>query len=221
MTLLAIDRETFGYADHAILSDVSLSIKKGDRIALLGRSGAGKSTLIDVLYRRLAGKGAAVALAPQENALVPTLSVFHNVYMGRLDRHSSLYNLANLLRPWPSEYSAVRDVALLLGLADAIDQSVDTLSGGQKQRTAVARALFRGGNILLADEPVSAVDFAQGSAILDKFGKAFETIVVALHDVDLAMNFATRVIGLKDGRVTLDASVASLEPAQVDDLYRN
>ena len=88
--LIALDGETIGYAGRTVLADLRFSIAAGERIALVGRSGVGKSTLLNTLYDRLAGRA---ALIPQAASLVPQLSCFHNVYMGRLDRHSTLRNL--------------------------------------------------------------------------------------------------------------------------------
>ncbi len=221
MSLIALDRETLGYNGHAVLRDVTLSIEAGERVALLGSSGAGKTTLIDVLYRRLAGRGAAVALVPQEHALVPALSVYHNVYMGRLERRGTFYNLVNLLRPWRAQVEAVRAAATPVGLGGILGQTVDTLSGGQKQRTAIARALFRGGDIVLADEPVSAVDMAQAKQVLNEMARAFGTIILASHDVELALETATRLIGLKDGAIVLDVPAQGVDRARVYELYRH
>jgi phosphonate transport system ATP-binding protein len=219
MSLVALDRESFGFDGKAVLHDISLTIAPGERIALLGRSGAGKSTLIGVLYRKLAEVEAPVALVPQEQALVPTLSVFHNIYIGQLDRRSTLYNLANLVRPWPGEVAAVGATAAPLALDDLLMRKVETLSGGQKQRAAVARALFRGGTILLADEPVSAVDEVQSRRVLELLCRRFSTVIVALHDVLLARDIATRVIGLRQGRVTLDCRVDAIDRDRLDALY--
>lgn len=220
MALVAIQEESIGYGGVAVLRDVALTVRPGERIALLGRSGAGKSTLIGLLYARLAALREEVVLVPQEHALVPPLTVFHNVYMGQLDRHGSLYNLVNLVRPWPAELTAVAEAAAPLGLGGLLRRPVATLSGGQKQRTAVARALFRGGRVLVADEPVSAVDEVQGRDILETAARHFETIIVALHDVELALSVATRVVGLKQGRIALDAAVSALSRERVGDLYR-
>jgi phosphonate transport system ATP-binding protein len=219
MSLVTLDHESFGFDGKPVLHDISLRIAPGERIALLGRSGAGKSTLIGVLYRKLAQAAAPVALVPQEHALVPPLSVFHNIYIGQLDRRSTLYNLVNLVRPWPGEVAAIRAAAAPLALDDLLMRKVETLSGGQKQRTAVARALFRGGAILLADEPVSAVDEVQSRRVLELLCRRFETVIVALHDVDLARDIATRVIGLRHGRVTLDCRVDDIDRDRLDALY--
>ena len=82
--LIELRKASAGYAGRVVLHDVDLTINAGERVAVMGRSGAGKSTLLNLLYERLADR---VALIPQGAALVKTLSVFHNVYMGRLDRY--------------------------------------------------------------------------------------------------------------------------------------
>lgn len=217
--LVALREETIAYGERAILSDVSFGIAAGERVALLGRSGAGKSTLLTQLYDRLAQSQPVVALVPQDEALVPALCVYHNIYMGRLDRHHGLYNIANLIWPRACDAREVGDVAKVVGLAECLWQPAALLSGGQKQRTAIARALYRGGPIVLADEPVSAVDVTQGAAILAMLGDRFETVILSMHDVDLARQFATRLIGLKGGRIAFDDATAAIGTEQVLALY--
>src|ERR1700741_3227767 len=116
----------------------------------MGRSGAGKTTLLNLLYQRLADQ---VALIPQAAALVETLSGFHNVYMGRLDRRSTLCNLRNLVWPQRRMVGEVTAVLELVGLADKLFARAGELSGGQQQRTSVARALYNGRPVLIGDEP--------------------------------------------------------------------
>lgn len=216
--MFQLDDVEAGYNGRAVLHGVSLSIKPGERVALVGRSGAGKSTLLTLLYEQRKDRA---ALVPQEAALVRTLSVFHNVYAGRLDRHGAFYNLANLIRPMRREVSAVRAVTDTLGLSDKLFEPAGELSGGQQQRTAVARALFRGGDALLGDETVSAVDEHQARAVLGAINAAFGTVVLAMHDTTLALEFTDRIIGLDHGRVVMDEPAAGLSPADLATLFRD
>ena len=219
MSLVALSDETIGYGARDVLANVSISIAAGERVALLGRSGAGKSTLLTQLYQRILASQPVVALVPQDEALVPALSVYHNIYMGRLDRHSALYNLVNLVHPRRADIADAASFAATVGMEDSLWQSAGTLSGGQKQRTAVARALYRGGPIVLADEPVSAVDVTQGAQILAALGARFETVLLAMHDVDLAAGFATRLVGLKSGRIVFDRATQHVARSLIHDLY--
>src|SRR5215813_10834384 len=134
--LLELRKATAGYNGTAVLHDIDLTINSGERVAVMGRSGAGKSTLLNLIYARLADRA---ALIPQAAALVKTLSVFHNVYMGRLDRHSTWHNLRNLAWPARRDIAEVEDTLELVGLADKLFEQAGTLSGGQQQRASVAR----------------------------------------------------------------------------------
>jgi phosphonate transport system ATP-binding protein len=160
------------------------------------------------------------ALVPQELGLVRTLSVFHNVYMGRLHRHSSWYNLLNLALPRVKEVSAVRAVLDRLEMSEKLFAPVGELSGGQQQRAAVARALYRGSDIFIGDEPVSAVDSEQSRSMLHTILDAHRTVVVALHDVALALAFSDRIVGLRDGRITLDEASHGLKPEDLAPVYQ-
>ena len=217
MTLVALDRARAGYRDGDVLTDVSLTVRAGERIALVGESGAGKSTLLRLVYAHC---GASAAWVPQELGLVPSLSVFHNVYMGRLDRHAWPVNLRNLLLPARREVAGVRDVLERLRLADKLFAPAGELSGGQQQRTAIGRALYRACDIVLADEPVSAIDEHQSREVLDVLSAAYPTMILALHDRALALAYADRIVGLKDGRIALDRATAGMVPADLDHLYR-
>lgn len=215
--LFSLDNATVSYGGKAVLAGVSLAIGAGEKVALVGESGAGKSTLLRLLRAR---QPSAVAWCPQAQGLVPVLSVFHNVYMGRLDRHSTLYNLLNLVSPREREVNAVGNVAAILGLGDKLFTSVDRLSGGQQQRVALGRALFADRPAFLGDEPVSAVDEYQARDITQVITATHETVVLALHDIDLALGTCERIIGLKDGRVALDAPASALTPHDLAPLYR-
>lgn len=219
MTLAAFQGETLGYGGAAVLRGVTLTLDRGERLVLLGRSGAGKTTLLNALYDRLTGAGLRVALAPQDHALVPQLSVTKNALMGRLDDHGALRNLWTLLRPPARDRTEVRALLDPLGLAAQADRPVEALSGGQRQRTALARALYRGGEVLLADEPVSAVDETQAVALLEMMRAHFPASVLALHDVELARSFATRLVGIRAGRIVLDAPSGAVSPSAIEALY--
>lgn len=200
-----------------MLDGLTLTIAAGERVALLGRSGSGKSTLLGTLYDRLA---ADAALIPQAASLVPQLSAFHNVYMGRLDRHSSLRNIRELMWPAKATLAAIEAVLARVDLADALRQKAGSLSGGQQQRVSVARALYNGRPIVLGDEPVSALDRRQGARVLETLQATHETSILALHDVTLALAHASRVIVLKEGRIMLDAPAGDLREADLSGLYQ-
>ncbi len=195
------------YGDRPVLEGIDLEIRAGDRVAIMGRSGAGKSTLLGLLH---AQRPEAIALLPQAAALVRPLSVFHNVYMGRLDRHSTLANLRTLLWPRRADIDEIGVVLSEVGLADKIFESAGALSGGQQQRTSVARALYNGRPILLGDEPVSALDRVQGAEMLELMKHRHETVVVAMHDVGLALEHCDRIVVLENGRKIIDARSVDL-----------
>ena len=200
-----------------MLHGISLRIEQGERVALVGRSGAGKSTLLNLLYRQ---QRRDAALVPQDLGLVRSLSVFHNVYMGRLHAHATLYNLMNLVRPMPGAMSGVRPVVERLGLADKLFAPVGELSGGQQQRTAVGRALYQGSAMFLGDEPVSAVDEHQARAVLESIVSAHGTTIIAMHDQALAVEYCERIIGLEGGRVVMDEPAAGMTAFDFDHLYQ-
>ena len=217
MSLLELREESAGYKDTTILHGLNLTIKPGERIALVGESGAGKSTLLHLLYNRL---GSRAALMPQDSALVQALSVFHNVYMGRLHERSVWRNLRNIIFPVPSDVEEVRAVLARLRLGDKIFSNVGQLSGGQYQRTALARAFYHPGQVIVADEPVSSVDEHQAREILATMNNEKETVLLAMHDRELAIEFADRIVGLRDGRIVLDQSSRSMKPNDLNNLYR-
>lgn len=204
------------YQGKPALHDVNLSVAVGERVAILGRSGAGKSTLLHLIYERFSD---GTSLVPQDDGLVQTLSVYHNVYMGRLSQHSSAYNLLNLLRPFATPRKAVAKLLEQVELADKMAEPVAQLSGGQRQRTAIARSLYAGGDLLLADEPVSALDEAQSRRVMAVLGQVFPTQVLVFHDVTLALALCDRIIGLADGKVVMDQPAEGLDAAELMSLY--
>lgn len=214
--LLELRDATAGYAGRAVLHGLDLTLRAGEHVAILGRSGAGKSTLLSLLYQRLADRA---ALIPQAAALVGTLSVFHNVYMGRLDRHSAWRNLRMLAFPARAEVDAVRGVLGGLGMEEYLFRRAGALSGGQQQRVSVARALYNGRPVVIGDEPVSALDRLQGADVLRRLAARHETMVLAMHDIGLALAHARRILVLDEGRIVLDAPAWRLTTSDLLPFY--
>lgn len=199
-----------------MLDDVSLSIAPGECVALVGKSGVGKTTLLAALREQQSN---SVAWCPQQHGLVPMLSVYHNIYMGGLQRHNTLYNLFNLIKPLSQPLQEVANLAKQLQLDEYLLARVEQLSGGQAQRVAIGRALYQQQNVFLGDEPVSAVDDYQAQQLLALLLEKHETLVLALHDVQQALGFCDRIIGLKDGAIVLDAPSSSLKANDLVELY--
>lgn len=214
-----LDGVDLGYGGTPVLAGVRLHVAPGERVALLGRSGSGKSTLLSALHGAAAGRGMRIALVPQDAALVSQLSALRNVLMGRLDDHGAWRNLRTLVRPAsPDRAAALADLDRV-GLTPQADARVESLSGGQKQRVALARALHRGGDLILGDEPLSAVDPRHAQELAALLRAAFPTAILALHDVAVARAFATRVIGLKQGVFLFDLPVDQLDASRIEALY--
>jgi phosphonate transport system ATP-binding protein len=216
MSSLVLNQASADFGGAPVLGPIDLHIEPGEHVALVGRSGAGKSTLLSLLHDRRRGD---IALVPQNLGLVDTLSVFHNVYMGQLASHSSTYNLINLIRPFRGQILAVTAVLEQLDMLSTLWARVGELSGGQRQRVAVARALFQGGDVLLADEPVSALDGPRSEMVMRTLTTQNTTTIIAMHDLDLACRYATRIIGIQDGTIALDSPCASVDSDDLHALY--
>ncbi len=216
-SLFELKCKTGRYNGHPVLHDISISINAGERIALIGKSGAGKSTLLQLLHQQ---SDNTVALIPQDLGLVKNLSVFHNIYMGRLHTYSNIYNLVNLIKPLNRELENVSNIADRLRLKNKLFSPVGELSGGQQQRTAIGRAFFNQGSILIGDEPVSAIDEHQARDVLQEINHRHETVILAMHDIELALNYTDRIVGLKGGRIVLDTPSQDMKANELGFLYQ-
>ncbi len=217
-SLFRFQQESLGYAGSPVLRELTLELRRGERVALLGESGTGKSTLLRRL-REL--RPTEVAWCPQQPGLVPMLSAFHNIYMGRLERHPFWYNLINLVRPLAGPRADIAELADSLGLGGQLWRAAEGLSGGQQSRVSLGRALYQQKSIFIGDEPVSALDEHQADELLRLLCRRHETVVLALHNVEQALTHCTRVVGLREGRVVLDAATDMLTAAQLRTLYQN
>ena len=216
MSPLILNQAYADFGSTRVLGPINLHVQPGEHIALVGRSGAGKTTLLSLLYDR---RRSDITLIPQNLGLVDTLSVFHNVYMGQLATHSGAYNLINLIRPFRTQIRAVTAVLEQLDMVSTLWSRVGELSGGQRQRVAVARSLFQNVDVLLADEPVSALDGPRSEAVMQALIKQNTTTIIAMHDLDLARRYANRLIGIQDGTIALDSPCRSVNTHDLDALY--
>lgn len=219
--LLTLQQEQVYYRDQLVLENIDLAIYSGERIAILGKSGAGKSTLLKLIYRQLSAQPSPQRLGwiPQQLGLVDNLSVFHNVYMGRLGQHATLYNLLNLLWPQKTPRQAIADHLTTLELSAELFKTVGELSGGQQQRVAVARALYSQPDIIIADEPASNLDAPMTHRVINELLRHSQSTIIALHDTALALQFADRVIGIQQGRIVLNQPACELSCQQLTPLF--
>jgi len=204
------------YGKKPVLYNINLEIKDGESVAVVGESASGKSTLMNHLYK---SKPDQIAWCPQDEALVPSLSAFHNIYAGTLTEHHFLYNLRNLIHPYPHEYVKIKSIATALDLEGVLKTSVDQLSGGQKQRINIARAMIQKQGIFLADEPVSAQDDFHKVKIIKTITSSFKTCVFVFHDLDLALTCCQRIIGLAKGKILFDEHVSNVTKKQLSLVY--
>ena len=180
--------------------------------------GAAPAQLRGRALRRLRAR---VGTVHQHLELVGQLRVVHNVNAGRLARWSAGRAAWSLVRPQglPEVLAALTEV----GLADRVFERTDRLSGGQRQRVAVARLLVQRPELVLADEPASALDPVLADRTLELLaelaGDGGGALVASLHDPVLALRHCTRVVGLVAGRVVLDAPAAGLTTGDLADFY--
>ena len=218
MSFMELENATVQYNGTSILKDFSIQIEQGEKVALVGQSGAGKSTLLNLLYQKYK---VDASLVPQDLGLVRALSVFHNVYIGQLNKHRTWYNILNLIKPQKKEIETVMAIVEQLGMRDKTFEPIRELSGGQQQRVAVARAIFQHSSIFFGDEPVSAVDEHQSQAVMEAIINNHQTVVLSMHDVNLALKNSTRIVGLKGGQKIMDEPVKGIKAKDLDDLYKN
>lgn len=225
-----------------ILEDVSLTVRPGETVALIGSSGAGKTTLINLIAGilepdageiRLDGTNAGsfrdrrayartVGVIRQQFDLIQQLPVIHNVLAGRLNHWSLLRSLASLVRP--REKSLALRALERVGIRDKIDQITGDLSGGEQQRVALARLLVQAPRIILADEPVSSLDPARAAQIMGLMRRLTQeegqTLVVSLHSTEYIQEYFSRVIALKGGCIFFDRPAHRVTEQDLAEVYK-
>jgi phosphonate transport system ATP-binding protein len=234
--------KTFGATP--IFSDVSFRLARGEATALVGANGTGKSTLLRCLMGLIPTSGGSVhllgkqtneatgremrnirtqvGLVSQKHNLVPRLSVLSNVVHGLLGKHPGLHHWSHSLAPQASRDAAMQALERV-GLAEFAHRRADRLSGGQSQRVAIARAIVGAPKVLFADEPCASLDPSAGEDVMELFFRLVRdeavTVVFTSHNIEHALKYGDRVLGLAQGRMQLDATASSLSAAQLRGLY--
>ncbi len=225
------------------LKNINLTIKDGEFVSVIGLSGAGKSTLLRSINRlneitegNILIDGTSITKANKRNLrkirrnigmifqhfnLVKKSSVQKNVISGRLGYYSTFKSIFGIFSA--DDYALVEDALGRVGLADKLHSRSDELSGGQQQRVSIARTLVQQASIILADEPVASLDPITTQKIMKDLKKINQelnhTVVINLHSVDLAREFSSRIIGLRDGEVVFDGTAAEATDEVLTSIY--
>jgi phosphonate transport system ATP-binding protein len=226
-----------------ILDAIDLTVGTGEFVVVLGRSGAGKTTLLRAINRlveptagtvRVAGDvvtGASpaalratrrrIGMIFQQFNLVKRVSVIENVLAGRLGYVAPLPSVFGKF-PDDDRRRALECLAQV-GLAHLADRRADTLSGGEQQRVAIARALAQAPAVILADEPTASLDPQLTASIMDLLKRINVehgiTLMVSQHQLETALAYASRIVGLRRGRVIFDGTPAGVSPDVVRAIY--
>ncbi len=241
--ILTVKNLKKNYGNVKALDGVNLEFKKGEFIVVIGPSGAGKSTFIRCLNRlsdctsgeiifdnnnieSVKGKELRevrknIGMIFQHYNLVERSNVIKNVLHGRLGYMSNTKSLFGLY----DEADKVKAVELLeqVGMKEQIYKRADELSGGQMQRVGICRALIQEPKILLADEPIASLDPKSANIVMDSlynmtYNKGL-TVIVNLHQVDFAKKYATRIVGIKKGKVVFDGNPEQLTDDMIFNIY--
>ena len=226
-----------------VLKDVNFDIKKGELLSIIGPSGAGKSTLLRSINRmieptsgkidfdnknitKIKGKELRkmrtnIGMIFQHYNLVDRLSVFENVLHGTLGYKNSIQGIFSMYTE--SEKEEALDIITELGIQDHIYKRCDELSGGQKQRVGIARALVQKPKIILCDEPIASLDPSSSRIIMEHLRKICNekgiTVIVNLHQVDVAKNYSDRIIGLNSGEVVFNGHPNEINKEVIQKIY--
>ncbi len=230
------------------LCDINLSANRGEMIALIGASGSGKSTLLRHIAGLLAAdpisgssievggsviqkdgriatdirtSRAKVGFVFQQFNLVDRLSVMTNVLVGLLHRLPVWRGLLGLFNQ--AERSVAYQALARVGIHDCHGQRASTLSGGQQQRAAIARTLVQGADLILADEPIASLDPESSRNVMEILARINRedncTVIVSLHQVEIALKYCPRVVALHQGKVVFDGAASALTPKLLRELY--
>ena len=227
------------------LADVSFSVNEGEFVSIIGPSGSGKSTILRCINRLVdATQGAIMfdghdilkankkelrtirtktGMIFQHYNLVDRLSVVENVLHGRLGHKSTVSGMVGAF----SEKEKENAFAILdkLGLTEQAYKRCDELSGGQKQRVGIARSIMQDPRLILCDEPIASLDPSSSKVIMDHLANINQTMKITcianLHQVDVAMRYSKRIIGITSGRIVYDGPPEQLSKDKIYEIYQS
>lgn len=232
------------FGDTTIFKDVSFDLSRSEAVAIVGANGTGKSTLLRCLMGLIPADAgtitvlganviaskpaelrmmrAQIGLVSQKHNLVPRVSVLSNVIHGLLGKQPGLRRWSQSFAPAASREAAMQALEKV-GLAHLATRRADRLSGGQSQRVAIARALIGKPKILIADEPTASLDPAAGEEVMELFFRLARqegvTMIFISHNIDHALRYGDRVLGLADKRLKLDIRANSINAEQLRGIY--
>jgi len=226
------------------LRGVSLKVDKKEFVGLIGLSGSGKSTLLRCVNRLVEPDSGKVTLEGveitslskkalknmrrsigmifQEFNLVDRLSVLQNILSGRLG-YTSLWR--SILHKFPeSDVRRAKEISEIVGIRPYVYKRADELSGGQRQRVGIARALIQNPKLLLVDEPTSSLDPAIGHDVMNEFHdiskKLNVPVLISIHDVNLALEYADRIIAMRDGTIVAQGRADEFDQQRLSEVYQ-
>ncbi len=228
---------------HQGLKDINLTINDGEFVVVVGMSGAGKSSLIRSINRmvtptdgellldgenvltfkerKLRQLRTNVGMVFQSYNLVKRMSVLRNVMAGRLGHTGTLRSMLGLFSQ--DDLQLAMNNLKRVGIEEKAYVRADQLSGGQQQRVSIARVLTQQPKVILADEPVASLDPPTSHRVMKDLRRISKednlTTLVNLHFIDMAMEYADRIIGLRDGQVVFDGPISEVSEATFEEIY--
>lgn len=225
------------------LKNINLTIDQGEFVCIIGLSGAGKSTLLRTLNRlneisqgeiiidgqsltkasprQLRRIRRHIGMIFQQFNLVKRNTVQKNVLSGRLPYYNNIQTFLGLFKK--EDYAKVEEALEKVNLSDKLKVRSDALSGGQQQRVSIARTIVQEADIILADEPVSALDPVTAQTVMNDFQRLNRelkrTIIMNIHSIPLARQYASRIIGMRSGEIVFDGPASLATDAKLSEIY--
>ena len=227
------------------LDDISFSVEEGEFVSIIGPSGSGKSTILRCINRLVdttdgtiifdghninrADKKEirrirkSIGMIFQHYNLVDRLSVIENVLHGLLGHKSTIAGMIGYYSEEEKENAF--EIIAKLGLLEQAYKRCDQLSGGQKQRVGIGRSIMQQPKLILCDEPIASLDPSAAKVIMDHLSNINKTMnitcILNLHQVDVALNYAKRIIGLTSGKIVYDGPPEHLKKEKIHEIYRS